>query len=167
MIDEDKEFHKELAYDFKRLWKNLKSSSDINDDGNYIGKCSIVLFNVPISPKTLQRKSGQKELVKKYKECLRREFEKSKDELGRLRNKEVLLYLIAYLDKKHYESYDVDNIPKRFCDVLKEFIGDDRYIQILISEKKMVEVPKSANSDQYEQFLVLVTEAMYKDYLFG
>ena len=77
------------------------------------------------------------------------------------------LYIIAYLDKEHYKKYDVDNLPKHFCDALNYFVGDDSKIQTLVVEKKQIKSKKPIKSDYLEQFFVCVADKHYKKDLIG
>lgn len=162
-------FHKEIAKDTGRFIDILKSSSGVDDKGFPISKSDIALFQISTKPRTLQRRGRQPEAIKKYKQSLRTELEKHKDALSIFKNKWILVYLIAYLDKQNYENYDVDNIPKHFCDILKEFTSDemrgDRFIETLIVEKRGVDIPNIEKS-LCEEFLVFVTGADFKKYLF-
>lgn len=160
-------YHKEIDTDTKRIQNIIKTSLNEIEPGVFITRCEHVLFYIPTIPRTLQ-KSGrkkQKERIDKYKAYLRKEFEKNKKILEIIKDKKILLYLISYLDKNHYKKYDVDNLPRHFCNVLKEFIGDDRNIQILISEKKEVDT-KNIQSNLCEQFLVFIAHESFKEYLF-
>ena len=160
-------FHKEIMSDMGRIRNIIKSSLNEIEPGVFITRCEQILFYIPTIPRTLQ-KSGrkeQKERIDKYKAYLREEFEKNKKILEIIKDKKILLYLISYLDKNHYKKYDVDNLPRHFCNVLKEFIGDDSNIQILISEKKEVDT-KDIQSNLCEQFLVFIAHESFKEYLF-
>ena len=77
----------------------------------------------------------------------------------------MILYFIAYLHQKNYERMDVGNIPYHFCNTLEKFMGDDKNIQILIAEKKEVAY-KDIEPGICEEFLIFLTHASYKKYLF-
>ena len=77
-----------------------------------------------------------------------------------------MLYIVAYLSKKRHMGMDVDNLPKHFCDVLKEFIGDDNLIQLLIVEKCEVNT-KDIDGELCEEFLIFIAHESFKKYLFS
>jgi len=149
--------HDELVADIERFNKKFPVKS--NDEFH---------FFISTIPRTLQRRGGkrackQNEKIAKYKSYLREQFEPMKENLMKFKEiEELLLYIIAYLDKKHYREYDADNLPKHFCDALKYFVGDDSKIQTLIVEKKQIKSKKSIKSDYLEQFFVCVADKQYK-----
>ena len=69
--------------------------------------------------------------------------------------------------RRAWKNYDVDNIPKHFCDVLKEFTSDDergdRFIETLIVEKRLLDNLKIPTSF-CEEFLVFIADAKYKEH---
>lgn len=160
--------HKEIMSDMKRLQNIINSSLNEVEPGVFITRCEHILFPIPTIPRTLQKRSNkrQKERIERYKTYLRKEFEKHKEALEIVRGKKILLYIIAYLSKKRHKDLDVDNIPKHFCNVLKEFIGDDKLIQLLILEKREVDT-KNIESELCEEFLIFITHESFKEYLFA
>lgn len=144
--------HDELVADLERFSKIFPDNKDA------------LPFFIPTIPRTLQRHGGkQKERIERYKAYLEEQFEALEENLVKFKDsKEILLYIIAYLDKNHYKKYDVDNIPKHFCDSLKKFIGDDSKIQTLIIEKKQIKSKKPIKSDYLEQFFVFISKTNCK-----
>jgi Holliday junction resolvase RusA-like endonuclease len=159
--------HKEIITDMERLQKIIKSSLNKVKPGVFITRCEHILLPIPTIPRTLQKRSGkqQKERIEKYKSYLRKEFEERKEGLKLVKDKKILLYIIAYLSNQRHKDLDVDNIPKHFCDVLKEFIGDDKLIQLLILEKREVDT-KNIESELCEEFLIFIAHESFKEYLF-
>ncbi len=74
--------------------------------------------------------------------------------------------MISYLSKKRMKDHDVDNFPKHFCDILKEFTGDDSLIQLIISEKRELDI-KDIQSNLCEEFLIFITHESFRKYLFA
>jgi hypothetical protein len=148
------------------------SNAYVDEKGFPRAPCEQVMFQIPTRPKTLQRKSKQSESIQKYRNHLRKQLQQNKDALDLLIDKEMLLYIIAYLNEKNYYSYDVDNIPWHFCDVLKEFTssdkkGDNKIISLIV-EKRMIKnkPPEAFTIDECEEFLVFITHEMYKKFIF-
>ena len=160
-------YHKELVTDYTRFDNIIKSSLNEVKPGVFITRCEHLLFPIPTIPRTLQKRSNKqsKERIEKYKSYLRKEFEKKKKILNIVKDKEILLYIVAYLSKKRHTGLDVDNLPKHFCDVLKEFIGDDKLIQLLIVEKHEVDT-KNIEEELCEEFLIFIAHDSFKGYLF-
>ena len=160
-------FHQEIFKDWNKITENLKSTSNIDERGFIISNTDFTLFPISTKPKTLQKKGNQAEAKENYKERIRKELKKHRDSLSKHKNKWIMLYLIAYLNKEKYENYDVDNIPKHFCDVLKEFTSDDergdRFIETLIVEKRLLDNLKIPTSF-CEEFLVFIADAKYKEH---
>jgi Holliday junction resolvase RusA-like endonuclease len=161
-------YHEEIISDLEKLRDIINSSLNEVEPGVFITRCEHILFPLPTIPRTLQKRSKkqQKERIEKYKTYLRKEFEKRKRDLELVKDKKILLYIIAYLSKKRHKDLDVDNIPKHFCDVLKEFVGDDKLIQLLILEKREVDT-KNIESELCEEFLIFVAHESFKKYLFA
>ena len=112
--------HKEIISDMERLQKIIQSSLNEVKPGVFITRCEHLLFPIPTIPRTLQKRSKrhQKERIEKYRAYLRKEFNRRKDALDIVKDKKILLYIIAYLSEKRVEGLDVDNIPKHFCDFI-------------------------------------------------
>ena len=160
--------HKEIITDIERFENIIKSSLNEVKPRVFITRCEHLLFPILTIPRTLQKRSNKqsKERIEKYKSYLRNEFENKKEILNIVKDKEILLYIVAYLRKKRHTGLDVDNLPKHFCDVLKEFIGDDKLIQLLIVEKREVDT-KNIEEELCEEFLIFIAHESFKKYLFS
>ena len=158
--------------DERRIYDNIISTANINDKGFYISRCENIMFELPTRPKTLQRKGNQTKGIHRYRELLRKELEKHRRSLDIIKDKEMLLYIIAYLIPKNFIKYDVDNISPHFLDVLKEFTSTDKVgdnlVKILSVEKSEVTSnPKEAQKpEECEEFLVFIAHESYKQFLF-
>lgn len=164
--------HKEIQEDMRRLINNLKKNAYVDEKGYLRAPCEQILFQLSTRPKTLQRKGGQSEAIKRYRTNLEKKLKEHKKSLDLIKDKEMLLYIIAYLNRRNFKKYDVDNIPKHFCDVLKEFTSTDKQgdnkIRTLIVQKKLVEQkpPEAESIEQCEEFLVFISHDLYKKFLF-
>ena len=171
--DEEVILHSEIQADISRIFKNMMSSASVNEKGYPIAVCEQIMFQIPTRPKTLQKRSGNKDAINRYKTQIRKSLVDNKKALDLIKDKGMLLYIIAYLTEENYINYDVDNIPKHFCDVLKEFTSTDKKsdnnIKTLIVEKRLInEKPLEAESiEECEEFLVFITHEMFRKYLFS
>jgi len=165
--------HKEIQEDIRRLYHNMMKNAHVDEERTPRAPCEQILFQLSTRPKTLQRRSRQTQPIQRYRANLREKLEEHKKSLDIIKDKEMLLYIIAYLTEKNFNNYDVDNIPKHFCDVLKEFTSSDgqgdNMIRTLIVQKKLVEhkPPEAENLEQCEEFLVFITHDLYKKFLFS
>jgi Holliday junction resolvase RusA-like endonuclease len=164
--------HNEILEDMRKLINNMMKNAYIDQKGTPRAPCEQILFQLSTRPKTLQRKGRQSRNIEKYRANLRKKLEEHKETLDLIKDKEMLLFIIAYLTEKNFNNYDVDNIPKHFCDVLKEFTSSngqgDNMIRTLIVQKKIVKQkpPEAISLEQCEEFLVFITHDSYKKFLF-
>ena len=148
--------HKQIYDDMQKIMKQV---SYIDETNFPKGKYQTWTKTIEPNPKTLQRKGGQSNIRKKYREILEEYFKKEKDELGKFKDKKLLVYLCFYLRKDRFEKSDVDNYIKWFIDSFKEYIGDDKQIATLIAEKKQLDDNyEEADLDFLETTLVYITE---------
>jgi len=142
----------EMIADIQKIGINL---SKINEKRQYIGKYpNLFVANFPANPKS--SKKSKKEYSSHLKEhIVKKGWGK---EFAKFHNKRVLIYIIIYLRESRYKNgNDVDNFAKSILDSLKEYIGDDSQVDILIIEKKLLSGYDEKDLDFLEQAIVAVT----------
>ena len=85
--------HKEIQEDMRRLINNLKKNAYVDEKGYLRAPCEQILFQLSTRPKTLQRKGGQSEAIKRYRTNLKKKLKEHKKSLDLIKDKEMLLYL--------------------------------------------------------------------------
>jgi len=149
-------FHKQVHDDMMKI---VEQTSINNGTKFPKGKYLTWMKSIEPNPKTLQRRGGQSEQRKAYKETLEEYFKKSEKELEKFKDKKLLVYLCFYLRKERFETSDVDNYVKWFIDTFKEYIGDDKQVETLIAEKKQLYDDYSKEDlDFLETTIVYITE---------
>lgn len=130
-------------------------------DGRLIGKYNVFITNLPPNPS-----SSQGDRKAQYKQYLLDALDKKKTDLEKFKGKKVLVYLAVYLRRKRFETNDVDNFIKVILDALKVYIGDDKDVVSILTDKKILEGYPAQDLDFIEQVLLVITDPAAKSDLF-
>lgn len=140
----------EIVADMERIAKNL---SEVREDGVMIGKYGAFMTSLPPKPRSSQgkrRKDFRRYLIDSLKE--------HEQNLQKFKDKKVLIYIAVYLRKERFETNDTDNFIKAIIDAVKVYIGDDKNVLSILTEKRCLDGYPVLDLDFLEQTLLVIVE---------